>query len=103
MMNKVLVLGATSAIAQATVRLLAARGAALYLVARHAERLDAVARDARTRGAARVETETLDLDDFAQHEPLVERAAAALGGGFAFALVCVLVFVVGGGGMGSFA
>nr|AYM53238.1 oxidoreductase short-chain dehydrogenase/reductase family protein [Cystobacter sp.] len=80
MMKKVLVLGATSAIAQATVRLLAARGASLYLVARHAERLEAVAQDARTRGATRVEAETLDLDDFAQHEPLVERATAALGG-----------------------
>nr|WP_275424984.1 SDR family oxidoreductase [Archangium violaceum] len=80
MMKKVLVLGATSAIAQSTVRLLAARGAALYLVGRNAERLDAVARDARTRGASKVETEALDLDDLAQHEALVERATVALGG-----------------------
>lgn len=80
MMKKVLVLGATSAIAQATVRRLAARGASLYLVARHAERLDAVVRDARTRGASRVDSEALDLDDFAQHEPMIDRAAAALGG-----------------------
>ncbi|WP_306818192.1 SDR family oxidoreductase [Archangium lipolyticum] len=79
-MKKVLVLGATSAIAQSTVRLLAARGVSLYLVGRNAERLDAVAKDARTRGAARVETEALDLDDLAQHEALVERAALALGG-----------------------
>ncbi|QRK13495.1 SDR family oxidoreductase [Archangium violaceum] len=79
-MKKVLVLGATSAIAQSTVRLLAARGAALYLVGRNAERLDAVARDARTRGASKVETEALDLDDLAQHEALVERATVALGG-----------------------
>ncbi len=80
MMKKVLVLGATSAIAQATVRLLSARGVALYLVGRHAERLEAVARDARTRGASRVETEVLDLDDLSQHEALVARAEAALGG-----------------------
>ncbi|HYO51716.1 SDR family oxidoreductase [Archangium sp.] len=79
-MKKVLVLGATSAIAQSTVRLLSARGASLYLVGRNTERLEAVAKDARTRGAARVETETLDLDDATQHEALVERAAAALGG-----------------------
>jgi short-subunit dehydrogenase len=79
-MKKVLVLGATSAIAQSTVRLLSARGASLYLVGRNAERLEAVAKDARTRGATRVETEALDLDDLAQHEALVERAAAALGG-----------------------
>jgi decaprenylphospho-beta-D-erythro-pentofuranosid-2-ulose 2-reductase len=80
MMKKVLVLGATSAIAQATVRLLSARGVALYLVGRHAERLEAVARDARTRGASRVETEVLDLDDLSRHEALVARAEAALGG-----------------------
>ena len=80
MMKKVLVLGATSAIAQATVRLLSARGVALYLVGRHAERLEAVARDARIRGASRVETEVLDLDDLSQHEALVARAETALGG-----------------------
>jgi short-subunit dehydrogenase len=80
MMKKVLVLGATSAIAQATVRLLAARGASLYLVGRNAERLEAVARDARTRGASQVEAEALDLDDTSRHEALVERATTALGG-----------------------
>jgi decaprenylphospho-beta-D-erythro-pentofuranosid-2-ulose 2-reductase len=80
MMKKVLVLGATSAIAQATVRLLAARGASLYLVGRNAERLEAVAKDARTRGAARVESEAVDLDDLTRHEALVERAGTALGG-----------------------
>jgi short-subunit dehydrogenase len=79
-MKKVLILGATSAIAQATVRLLAARGVSLYLVGRNAERLEAVARDAATRGAAKVASEAVDLDDFGQHEPLVERAATALGG-----------------------
>ena len=80
MMKKVLVLGATSAIAQATVRRLAARGAALYLVGRHPERLQAVAQDARTRGAVRVESEALDLDELERHEALVERAAQALEG-----------------------
>ncbi|XXF77330.1 SDR family oxidoreductase [Myxococcaceae bacterium GXIMD 01537] len=79
-MKKVLVLGATSAIAQSTVRLLAARGAALFLVGRHAENLAAVAQDAATRGASKVESQALDLNDFAAHEALVERAAQALGG-----------------------
>ncbi|WP_225410318.1 SDR family oxidoreductase [Stigmatella hybrida] len=79
-MKKVLILGATSAIAQATVRLLAARGAALYLVGRNAANLDAVAKDAATRGASQVEQEAVDLDDTAAHEALVERAFQALGG-----------------------
>lgn len=79
-MKKVLVLGATSAIAQATVRLLAARGASLYLVGRNAENLDAVAKDAATRGAAKVESKAVDLNDFAVHEALVDEAFQALGG-----------------------
>ncbi len=79
-MKKVLVLGATSAIAQATVRLLAARGAALYLVGRNAQNLAAVAQDAATRGASKVESQALDLDATEAHEALVERAAQALGG-----------------------
>lgn len=79
-MKKVLVLGATSAIAQSTVRLLAARGAALYLVGRNAENLAAVAQDAATRGASKVESQALDLNDCDAHEALVERAYQTLGG-----------------------
>jgi short-subunit dehydrogenase len=79
-MKKVLVLGATSAIAQATVRLLAARGASLYLVGRNAENLAAVAQDAVTRGASKVESQALDLNALEAHEALVERAAQTLGG-----------------------
>jgi decaprenylphospho-beta-D-erythro-pentofuranosid-2-ulose 2-reductase len=58
---RVIVLGATSAIAEATARLYAAEGAELLLVARHGERLAAIAADLRVRGAARVETVTRDL------------------------------------------
>jgi decaprenylphospho-beta-D-erythro-pentofuranosid-2-ulose 2-reductase len=79
-MKKVIVLGATSAIARSTVLLLSARGTSLYLVGRDAGRLEAVAQEARSRGASHVETEAMDLDDLARHEALVERAAAALGG-----------------------
>jgi decaprenylphospho-beta-D-erythro-pentofuranosid-2-ulose 2-reductase len=79
-MKKVIVLGATSAIAQATVRLLAARGASLYLVGRNAANLQAVAQDAATRGAAKVESQAVDLNDFNAHEGLVDAAYSALGG-----------------------
>jgi decaprenylphospho-beta-D-erythro-pentofuranosid-2-ulose 2-reductase len=78
-MKKVLVLGATSAIAQATCRLLAARGASLHLVGRDAARLEAVARDLTVRGA-RVSTGVQDLNDFSAHEELVAQADTALGG-----------------------
>jgi short-subunit dehydrogenase len=78
--NKVLIVGATSAIAEATARVFAERGAALYLVGRNAQRLQAIALDLTVRGAARVGTETLDANDFAAHEPMLERAARLLGG-----------------------
>lgn len=72
-MTRVLVLGATSAIAQQISRLYAARGAALFLVARDEERLRAVADDLRVRGAS-VETAVADLDDPARHEEVLRRA-----------------------------
>lgn len=79
-MNRILVLGATSAIAQATARLLAEQGASLFLVARNAERLEAVAQDLRIRGASVVHSEVLDLDEVAAHERLIHRADVALEG-----------------------
>jgi decaprenylphospho-beta-D-erythro-pentofuranosid-2-ulose 2-reductase len=59
--RRILVLGATSAIAEATCRLYAAEGARLLLVARDAGKLDPVARDLGLRGAQAVDTEILDL------------------------------------------
>ena len=59
-MRKVLIVGATSAIAEAVARLLAAQGDLLYLVGRRAEALEAIAADMRVRGAARVQTEAMD-------------------------------------------
>ena len=78
--KRVLVLGATSGIAEACCRLWAERGESLYLVARNPERLQAVAADLRTRGAAQVETTVVDLDDTAKHPALLAHAINALGG-----------------------
>jgi decaprenylphospho-beta-D-erythro-pentofuranosid-2-ulose 2-reductase len=75
----VLVVGATSAIAMATAREYAREGARLFLVARDAERLAAVAADLRVRGAAAVETAVLDARDTARYEPLLDTVEAALG------------------------
>lgn len=79
-MQRILILGATSAIAEATARRFAARGARLYLVARDAERLQQLASDLSIRGAAVAGTAVLDLNDFARHEALIEEAVRALGG-----------------------
>jgi short-subunit dehydrogenase len=78
--KRILVLGATSGIAEACVRLWADRGDNLYLVARNEERLTVVVADARTRGAARVDTALANLDDVERHAELLAHAINALGG-----------------------
>lgn len=76
---RVLVLGATSAIAIATMRLLAPGGARFFLVGRNPQKLEVVAQDLLTRGAADVVCEALDLDDTAAHSALLAAAAGSLG------------------------
>jgi short-subunit dehydrogenase len=57
----VVILGATSGIAEATARLYAQEGASLLLAGRNAGRLAEIATDLKLRGAAQVETEAVDL------------------------------------------
>jgi decaprenylphospho-beta-D-erythro-pentofuranosid-2-ulose 2-reductase len=79
-MRKTLIIGATSAIAQATARCFAAEGDALFLVARNADKLAATANDLMTRGAASINTETLDVLDYDRHKVVVDAAVEKLGG-----------------------
>ena len=79
-MRKILIVGATSAIAEATARLFAADGDRLCLAGRNETRLMAIAEDLRVRGAAQVETIALDANDFSRHEPVLSHAARAMGG-----------------------
>jgi short-subunit dehydrogenase len=58
---RVVILGATSGIAEATARLYAVEGASLVLVGRNLERLQTIAQDLTLRGATSVHTATLDL------------------------------------------
>jgi len=78
--TRVLVVGATSAIAAEAARVYAAHGARLFLAARHPDRLAAVAADLRVRGAAAVETAVLDATDHLRCAEVVEAAWAAFGG-----------------------
>lgn len=79
-MRRVLILGATSAIAQAAARHFAADGDRLFLVGRNPEKLGIVADDLRVRGAPNVFTRAADLNDCAQHGDIVRAATQALGG-----------------------
>jgi decaprenylphospho-beta-D-erythro-pentofuranosid-2-ulose 2-reductase len=79
-MRKILIIGATSAIAEATARILAARGDALYLVARNQARVAGIAADLSVRGSPRVGSEVLDANDLSGHEAMLGRADTFLVG-----------------------
>jgi decaprenylphospho-beta-D-erythro-pentofuranosid-2-ulose 2-reductase len=78
--KKILVLGATSGIAEATCRIWAAQGAQMFLIARNPEKLAAVAADLKIRGAAYVGTAVADLDDTEKHAELLSHAVNSLTG-----------------------
>lgn len=77
--HRILILGATSAIATAVARELIAPDAQFFLVARNAAKLDAVRSDLLTRGAASVTVHVLDLDDTDAHTKTLDSAVADLG------------------------
>ena len=71
---RILLVGATSAIAHAVARLYASRGARLLLVGRRPAALQANAADLRVRGAALVDTLELDVDRIEEHAAALEQA-----------------------------
>jgi Short-chain dehydrogenases of various substrate specificities len=79
-MKKILIIGATSAIAEHCARLWTARGDALYLVARNEERLTAIANDLKVRGAKEAHYYCMDLNDINNHAVMLDAADAVLGG-----------------------
>jgi decaprenylphospho-beta-D-erythro-pentofuranosid-2-ulose 2-reductase len=79
-MQRILILGATSAIAEACARRLAGRGDHLYLVARNGQKLAAIAADLAVRGTVVPGQALLDANDLNGHAWVLEQAAAAMGG-----------------------
>ncbi|CBL45225.1 Predicted oxidoreductase, short-chain dehydrogenase/reductase family [gamma proteobacterium HdN1] len=79
-MKKWLIVGATSAIAEATVRVWATRGYSFYLAARDTRKLEIVRQDLQSRGAVRVETGTFAADQFDQLTEVFDQAKTALDG-----------------------
>lgn len=78
-MSNILILGATSAIAKHTTRLLAADEHHLYLVARNEDKLKSMQQDMLVRGASSVSYESLDLADDKQHAKLIQHATESMG------------------------
>lgn len=80
MNERLLIIGATSAIATAVARRYAARQARIVLIGRRAAALDALGADLRVRGATDVECFVLDANDIARHQAFLDAAWQRYGG-----------------------
>ena len=78
-MKKILIIGASSAIANESAREWAKGGAELFLVARSEEKLKIISTDLRVRGASEVSTFCMDLNNLAQAEEMLEKVFMQMG------------------------
>lgn len=79
MTDRILIAGATSAIAQEIARNFALEGCEIILAGRNNEKLQAVAQDLRSRGSPRSEVIAFDAADASSARSLFSRAEATLG------------------------
>ncbi|WP_311968780.1 SDR family oxidoreductase [Pseudomonas baltica] len=78
-MKKVLIIGATSAIAASCARLWAGEGSEFFLVARSADKLQQTAADLAARGAGSIHQHLMDATDYSAHPQMLADCMAALG------------------------
>ena len=78
-MKRILIIGATSTIAEHCARIWATKGYALHLVGRSEKRVQTIAADLKVRGASEVTTFCSDLNDMDKHEELLNLTDNALG------------------------
>jgi len=76
-MKRILIIGATSAIASACARVWAAEGASFFLVGRDGEKLEAIANDLKVRGSITVATYQMDANDLSAHQAMLDAAIAS--------------------------
>lgn len=79
-MKKILVIGATSAIAEHCARIWAARGDAVFLVGRNYDRIQTIAADLKVRGAGKIHIYSMDLNYMDCHEAMLNAAYDAMAG-----------------------
>jgi decaprenylphospho-beta-D-erythro-pentofuranosid-2-ulose 2-reductase len=79
-MANVLIIGATSAIAQEVAKIYAHKGSKLFLAARDSHKLEQVVQDLEVRGAEVVGNLSLDLVKIEQHDELLSKADETLSG-----------------------
>ena len=78
--ERILIIGATSAIAKATARMYARNGCRLHLIARNPETLQSIESDLKVRGAREVQCSLLDANDFDKHAGILKQAVDSLNG-----------------------
>ena len=77
-MKNILIIGATSAIAISCARVWASEKASFYLIARDQSKLQQTADDLKVLGASSVHTSLLDLNEFKQHEEVLNECFSVL-------------------------
>ena len=78
-MKNIVIIGANSAIAEATARIYASAKANFFLVARSEEKLQILVQDLKVRGAESVSYMPLNLIDTSKHDEVVSKAIESLG------------------------
>ncbi|MGC1509259.1 SDR family oxidoreductase [Ketobacter sp.] len=78
-MKNWIIVGATSAIAEAVGRIWAAKGYKLFLVGRDETKLNSIKADLNIRGADSVNAHLMDVNDFDRHSHCLDSAKAAMG------------------------
>ncbi|TMO83723.1 SDR family oxidoreductase [Pseudoalteromonas spongiae] len=78
-MKNIVILGATSAIAEEVAKVYASQGANLRLFARSLEKLAPIDKDLRVRGASKVKTFSFDADSLVDHSSLIDNIFSDLG------------------------
>lgn len=78
-MSNILIIGATSAIAEALARQYAQSGNALFLVGRNQDKLDTISKDLSVRGAPKADFYALDMNQIDQHQAMLSKATQVLG------------------------
>src|SRR2546430_14405564 len=76
---KIMIIGATSAIAHETAKCFATDHAELFLIARNPEKLQAISNDLKVRGAKSAQTYLLDLNNLERHQEAIQSAIETLG------------------------
>lgn len=78
-MSNILIIGATSAIAEAVARQYAQTHHSLFLVGRNKDKLETISKDLSVRGASKADFYALDMNLIDQHETMLKQALEVLG------------------------